>query len=620
MQSVKNIKICAAVLILLAIIIIPACSRDLPNGLPGNISADGDYGRLLEILERAEIYKNLYIDGDENTENLKTAINEAEKLTVSAVMPGKEQIRQVYDKFTEAAAAFEKPYVTGDNNKISDSNAVARLYISGVKCAFDKKSGTFYYTMGKTPEKELKFIFSAENVNGDKIFAEILENGSPKGWKFIPELNKEYILKAETKKSVYSYKIIFTMLPVVQIDSPKKIGDSYKDCVISVTDPDYEYSNGFYFESDALIHVRGGISRGFPKKSYALKFVKGNENNDVRLFNLRNDSDWILDAMYIDKARMRNRASTDIWNSMDSKLYFMKDGQEQTNGTRGVLIEAFLNDEYIGLYCLTEKIDRKQLQLDKNDNGLKSVIYKGKSWSDAILFRRYYKYDNNSVNWDAFEQMYPNPAKGGKIEWKPIADLVNFVVNSSDKEFTDNIDKYIDVQNFVDYTILLCISYAYDNTGKNAYWSCYDMTDENMKKIFLTPWDMDASWGQSWDGSKLLGSADRIWMDSEYEHDTNLFRRLILTNAGGFADKMRETWNRLKTGALSVENILKVFNGYFDLFEISGAWDRERVRWKECDLNIAEERKYIKDWVEARWVYIDDFINNKLDTVGDYAP
>jgi hypothetical protein len=274
------------------------------------------------------------------------------------------------------------------------------------------------------------------------------------------------------------------------------------------------------------------------------------------------------------------------------------------------------------LYCFTEKIDRQQLQLDRNEDELKSVIYKGKHWGDVLLFRTYYDYDNNYSWWDTWEQKYPRPASGGQIEWAPLADFVKFFADSGDEEFAADIAQYIDMQNFVDYTIFLCITYAYDNTGKNAYWSCYDMTDPDMRRIFITPWDLDASWGGSWDGRKLgIESATREWMDSDYEHDTQLFRRLVLTNAGGFADKMRETWERLKHGALSPETIIKRFADYFDVFEKSGAWGRESRRWRESDLlAAAEELAYISEWVGERWIYIDDLIQNKLDTVGDFAP
>jgi hypothetical protein len=108
-------------------------------------------------------------------------------------------------------------------------------------------------------------------------------------------------------------------------------------------------------------------------------------------------------------------------------------------------------------------------------------------------------------------------------------------------------------------------------------------------------------------------------MDSEYEHDSHLFRRLIETNAGQFADRIEKRWGELSADVLSPESLAARFDAAFDLFDMSGAWEREAAKWKECDLDLEAEREYIRIWIYARWEYIDDFIRNKLDTVGDFA-
>ena len=480
--------------------------------------------------------------------------------------------------------------------------------------------------MGKVTDRELKFIFYAENDRDEQVYAEILLGGAALGWKFVPELNRVYTLRAHAKGRTFDYNIIFTMLPIVQINDIDSIGDDYKDALVSVTDPDFEYlsfggepvSSAYYIESAAGVKRRGALARGLPKNSYAIKFWENGANKNLRLFNLRSDSDWTLHAMFVDGSRMRNRVSTDIWLDMSSRLYYMQEGQEQINGTRGVFVELFLNDEYWGLYCFTEKVDRKQLQLYRNDGGLRSVIYKGRHWGDVLLFRTYHDYSNNSSWWANFEQKYPNPSRRGQIEWAPLADFINFFVNSSDEQFAAGASRYIDVQNFVDYTIFLTLSYAYDNTGKNLYWSVYDITDADLNKIFFTPWDLDGSWGKSWNGANLYGHENGPWMDSEWEHDTQLFRRLVLTNAGGFADLMRESWARLKQDALSLEKILGRFDDYFDLFEKSGAWGREQRRWWLA--SIEDEREFAHYWITARWAYVDNLIGSRLHEVWQYAP
>lgn len=581
---------------------------------------------LTEALKTAGVYEQFLNKEDDASGTLLKAIEDAKK---------KAEDNRISRKDTEAAAAalmeavnvFHNSYFTPDKEKIKDSGLVKTLFAGNVKFAYDIKSQTFYYTMGKTPQQSFEFDFTiVSGLNAPAgVFAEILYGGNVCPYSFEPELNKEYTLRTYSDSVAFDYKIVFTMLPIVQINDINRIGDNYKDCVISVADPDFSYVPGragshLFVESTAKIHVRGGISRNFEKKSYAIKFVDSTgANKDMSFFSLRNDSDWILDAMYIDKARARNRVSTDIWHDMDSPLYYMgESAKQQINGTRGTFVEVFINDEYTGLYCFTEKIDRKQLRLLKESDVFRSVIYKGKAWGDSLLFKRLYDYNNNSSWWDAFEQKFPKPAASGEIRWEPLYNFVKFFLESSDEEFAADIDKYIDVQNFVDYTLLMCISYAYDNTGKNAYWSVYDVTDINMSKLFLTPWDLDSTWGRSWNSERV--EASKEWMDSDPEHDTALFRRLVLTNAGGFADKLRKRWSELKDNVLSVDSIIKRFNDYFTLFDGSGAWERESARWKESELNMEEEIEYISEWTRERWDYINNIIMNELETVDKFTP
>lgn len=62
---------------------------------------------------------------------------------------------------------------------------------------------------------------------------------------------------------------------------------------------------------------------------------------------------------------MRNRLCMDLWNSF-SPVPYINDEPDAINGTRGKFVEVLVNGKYQGLYCLSEKIDRKQLKLKKD--------------------------------------------------------------------------------------------------------------------------------------------------------------------------------------------------------------------------------------------------------------
>ena len=44
---------------------------------------------------------------------------------------------------------------------------------------------------------------------------------------------------------------------------------------------------------------------------------------------------------------------------------------------------------------------------------------------------------------------------------------------------------------------------AKDNSGKNMYYFNYDQRGSECSKMLgLTPWDLDATWGSTWDSKK----------------------------------------------------------------------------------------------------------------------
>ena len=57
------------------------------------------------------------------------------------------------------------------------------------------------------------------------------------------------------------------------------------------------------------LEYRGATSQSYEKKSYGFSLKASIDLNDDisgSFFDLKNNNDWILDAMWIDKARLRN--------------------------------------------------------------------------------------------------------------------------------------------------------------------------------------------------------------------------------------------------------------------------------------------------------------------------
>lgn len=108
----------------------------------------------------------------------------------------------------------------------------------------------------------------------------------------------------------------------------------------------------------AGIELRGFTSLNFKKKQYdvELRDSLGNERS-VSLLGMPKESDWVLNGPYTDKSLIRN-----------ALLYELARGSNVlTPRTR--FCELIINNEYLGVYVLTEKIkrDKNRVNIFKQD-------------------------------------------------------------------------------------------------------------------------------------------------------------------------------------------------------------------------------------------------------------
>ncbi len=152
-------------------------------------------------------------------------------------------------------------------------------------------------------------------------------------------------------------------LPILKVNLTGNvpIQDDYKKGTLQLTD-----ANGKIVKLNAKFKLRGATSRHFDMKpSFTMKLQNSDYSKelDSTLLNIRSCSSWILDAMAIDRICMRNRVCFDIWNDF-SPLPYSTDFNGRS-GTKGEFVEVYINDSYTGIYCLSDKINRKLLDLKK---------------------------------------------------------------------------------------------------------------------------------------------------------------------------------------------------------------------------------------------------------------
>lgn len=437
-------------------------------------------------------------------------------------------------------------------------------------------------------------------------------------------------IKLELKNgtsTLASATVNFSCLPLVQLYSDQTIGSVYSLGRIAVTDPGTTDSTEVILTN---VKTRGGISLYYDKKSFAINLRDsfGSESDDRSFFGLRNDNNWILDAMYIDPARMRNRVSTDIWNEFATKPYWFAQEPKMRNGTRGRFVELFVNDAYQGLYCMTEKIDRKQLNLKKLKQTTDSIsgitttvqrggLYKATNWSTAVLMgypysgSTYPAFNNTSLSWSGYECKYPELDEGEPIQWNALYNAVKIPSSyyTADYLFTLGVKEVFDLPVYLDYYLFIELMLSTDNHGKNTYSSIYDQSVSN--KISISPWDMDATWGIRWDGSKNLPLPEQNFDNYliNYEHgQVNMFLRLKSLDVDNWKSiQLKERYRNLRATAFNKDSLILKFRKYADLFTLSGADTREIAKWSSHGIvsDIQSEMNYLSNWMDKRLAYLD---------------
>lgn len=433
-----------------------------------------------------------------------------------------------------------------------------------------------------------------------------------------------------------SAKIRFTFLPIVELNCSSVNSKAYTTGSLRVTDP---ASLGYDSLMIAAFKYRGASSSNYPKRSYAIKLRDENGNSvDRKLLGYRSDNNWILDAMYIDLACMRNRVATDLWNAFECKPYYADREKKVRTGTRGKFVEVILNGQWWGLYCMTEKMDRKQLKLKKfvpaaqsttGENEVHGVLYKSNQWTYEVFMGHESNDDNDNKQviyphkkvsdyknilgqetWCEYEFKYPD-YEDEAVEWRPLHDAANMVATS----FILNIDSVksrFDYPMLRDYYLFIDLLLATDNHGKNLFWYAYDTQGPEGDKLSLAPWDLDGTFGQDWDG--VITNTKDVTLDfntyiKNYEHGQFAIFDLIKSRSEWQQDlKDRYAELRIK-GVISGDSIANRFANYASLFEASLADQREQNMWSKTyhsrHKDIQGGATYAESWIRRRVNWLD---------------
>ncbi len=360
--------------------------------------------------------------------------------------------------------------------------------------------------------------------------------------------------------------------------------------------------NGTVIEMHAGFKIRGTSSQQYDKKSYRVELwadETGVEMIDTTFLGMRSDDDWNLEAMWAQPLRLRDKVANMLWMEMYQLPYY-ETAPGAMPGIQMEYVDLYVNDAYMGVYALTERMDRKQLGLRKYNGTLRGLLFKGNG-EGAPTFDTLPEYDNTSDTWGNYEWVYPNEYDT-LMDWSVLYNFTNFVMNSTDNAFYSQYSTMFDAQNAIDYFLFINVLQAMDNMGRNLFVA----RNKKSGTFFYLPWDLDAIWGLDTDGSQT-NNAEGFMSNGFFD------RLLDDCSDNGFAAMLQARYNALRTTVLTRENIMDLVLGEYEALNESGAYDREHEAWPDFTVDTTQ-LDYLSDWLDARFAYLDTEINSACGT------
>lgn len=305
------------------------------------------------------------------------------------------------------------------------------------------------------------------------------------------------------------------------------------------------------------IKCHGGYSSRYEKHSFSLELT-----DKVSIAGLSKDDDYILNANYIDKTFMRHKISYDLFREMNPSANIAPSSS---------YANLRLNGKDNGLYVIMQKVTAKVARLDKDDNG--AMLFK-----EPPIFHEI-RLENPEEPENYYQQKFP---KIKNQDCKATMDsLHDFLFHSSDEIFAEKISYWFDLQNVIDWHILLLFTNNSDGLLKNFY--LYRIKTGEPFRII--PWDYDHSFGRDGDGEKNL-LTNII--------DCNrcvLLKRLMENPTLNYTEQLAKRYNELRAqGILSVEHFKEMIKRNEDA--MSGGLKRNFELWPINDGNYFDSASH----------------------------
>ena len=358
-----------------------------------------------------------------------------------------------------------------------------------------------------------------------------------------------------------------------------------------------DQSNPLYLNYSGRIGIelRGSSSQESPKKNYGFTTRMADDvtNNNVSLLGMPEENDWILGGMVFDTAFIRDY----FCHSLSKKM--------GNYASRAAYCEVIVNNVYMGLYMLQEKLKADDNRIDvikigKNDNSLPALTGGYISKADKLtggdeMDWRMYSFQNSPVD---YIHELPKPEDATATQTSYISGeffKLETAAQNNDVSVVNGYPSLIDVPSFIDYMIVNEFA-----ANPDAYqYSTYFHKDRNGKLRAGPVWDLDLSFGNDLFQWYMDRSKTYLWyFEDYYNNNGSRFWRDLFHNST-FNCYLSRRWHELLKPGMPLNGAVR--EAFIDETAalISEAVARDCQRWNKR-ANQAERIAAIKAFMQAR--------------------
>lgn len=442
----------------------------------------------------------------------------------------------------------------------------------GERAAIDVQTMTMYVAIDIEENSSIEDVQSKINILNSEYILYLVEDSNLHS--LYDAICNNYVFKliaVHEKGYFICYNLVFTTLPVLSIrGSYSYMNENDREVMhgelLLWTPFDIETGRRTLKKSYVEWNVRGRTLVNEPKKSWKLSLKKSKgQNNNISLLGMGEDDDWILNPLYKDDTKVREKMFMDLWNNMVEKSLYNK------KMSTGEYVEVVVNGEYKGLYLLQRRIDRKYLNLSDKD----------------VLFKAGKTYLPQSVE-DAYEIEY---------SLLPTSDTYALL----DGIYMTKDCSQIVLNNFIDITLFMNFGATFDNVGYINVFYVFEYLDDGSYEVTYILWDTDMSFGTHW--------------VEEFEYNFDATKDMILNRQEiGAMQKLypeldyllAERWKELRETELREKRIISYVESFEKQIINSGAMVRDRNLWGMYN-GKEDTLMNLKDFIKYRLSFLDRY-------------